>query len=451
MVHFLVTLLSALPFAGALELPSIHAKVSSSAIPASSTWWAQVGDRVFYAPPTSLLGLSQNVSDYYYVMGSKAALTDAMKEHVVGSQGRWHIMHLPKGPSMLQMSEASRSGSRRSSLSAFQRLKSGTKLSEGFPLYELSADYQYPLDDDGATMEKAAMAFITPESIMDYLTQLTEFPTRSYQNVEESHKVESFLKQQFEDMSLGTCFLNFKSGERELTNVVAHIPGTSSDSVTIGAHYDSRPFEGSAPGAEDNGSGVAALLAIAKALKSSEIKPKKTVYLVAFAGEEPGMLGSKNFASALKSESLPPECTFAKGANLLQKQRTQKRQVTKSHAVHRAIIMDEIGWPSPKLSEHTVNLESYTSLGHNVMEHLRHSSADHNGDSLVVVHNAAPFGSDHMSFLDLGLEGVLTINGDDEAYPNYHQSTDTIQNVNGDFMTKIAKMNLGGLLRMAMM
>lgn len=43
------------------------------------------------------------------------------------------------------------------------------------------------------------------------------------------------------------------------TDVVAFLPGTEMGTVTVGGHYDSRPFVGSAPGAVDNGSGASAV------------------------------------------------------------------------------------------------------------------------------------------------------------------------------------------------
>jgi Zn-dependent M28 family amino/carboxypeptidase len=361
-------------------------------------------------------------------------------------------MHLPKGPSMLEVSQRvsqqSRSGDRRSALSAIKQLKSGTVLSSEFPAYTLKEDYVHPLDEAGQELEKAAVADVTPESTMDFLTKITQFPTRSYSNSAASDKVEHFLKDELEGMGLHTCFHSFAGGATQLTNIVAHLPGKEPGSVTVGAHYDSRPFDGKAPGAEDNGSGLASMLALAKAFTSNKVAPKRSVYFVAFAGEEPGLLGSKAFADALHSEALPSECS-ANGEAFLQIQKSgQKRRTAESG--HRAIIMDEIGWLSPKLTKPTVNLESYDGLGSKVMQHLRQSTMLHNGDSMDVVHNANPFGSDHMSFLDLNMEAALTINGDDEAYPNYHQSTDTIDNVNGDYMAKIAKMNMGGLMRMCM-
>ena len=50
---------------------------------------------------------------------------------------------------------------------------------------------------------------------------------------------------------------------------------------------------------------------------------------------------------------------------------------------------------------------------------------------------------------NIGHKSVLTIQGDDEAYPDYHKESDVIENVDLDYATKIIKMNMGGLLRMA--
>ena len=79
--------------------------------------------------------------------------------------------------------------------------------------------------------------------------------------------------------------------------------------VLLSAHYDSRGSFGStrAPGANDDGSGVTHLLAIARAIKSNGVTFKSNVELVAFAGEEQGLLGSKAYARALFSLlSRPP-------------------------------------------------------------------------------------------------------------------------------------------------
>jgi hypothetical protein len=395
-----------------------------------------------------MLGLSQNVSNYYYAAGSKDALTDDMKKHCVGSHGVYHIFHLPSGPSMLELSH--QIGDRRGSLSKVHQLEHGMKLEEGYPVYELDASYQNPLDQAGQDLEKAGVELITPKSTMDYLTELTAFPTRSYSNATASDQVEHWLKGEFEKLGMTTCFHEFNNGGQQLVNVVGFVPGRTQQSVTVGAHYDSRPFDGMAPGAEDNGSGVASLLAMARAFMKTKVAPKHSVYFVAFAGEEPGLIGSQHFATSLRAggTDFPEECRGQSASSFLQsKERRAKGNPT---FMHRAIIMDEIGWKSEKLSKYTVNLETTDELGTNVMNHLRHASNDHNGDDLEVVHNAHPYGSDHMSFLDNNMEAALTINGDDEAYPFYHRSDDTINNVSPKLLSKISKMNYGGLMRMCM-
>jgi Zn-dependent M28 family amino/carboxypeptidase len=69
---------------------------------------------------------------------------------------------------------------------------------------------------------------------------------------------------------------------RACPNIEAEIRGTSNDVVLIGAHYDS--VDG-APGANDNATGVAGVLALARRFAGKH--PEKTIRFVAFVNEEP--------------------------------------------------------------------------------------------------------------------------------------------------------------------
>lgn len=447
----LIALASVSVAAQAVQLPSIHVPENARGDQAVSllatsqaTWWARVGDRVYTSPPSSSPGLSQRVGDYYYAIGSDSALTDEMKAHRVGGEGRWHVFHLPEGPSLLQTNGA---GDRRSVLSSLVQLSSGVVLKDDpFPQYEKSGDYKNPLSAAAQQLENTAAGTITAQEVESYLSGLTgggsSANTRSWTNPDASKSAEDFLQKQFQDLGLTSCLHVFHQGGKELVNVVALLPGKSLDSVTVGAHYDSRPFDGAAPGAEDNGSGVAALLAIAKAFSESGVKPVRNVYFVAFAAEEPGLWGSDAFASELAGGEggIPAQCRIS--PSFLQQARVAR------NTSHEAIIMDEVGWRSPKYSTPTVNLESF-DWSREVMEHLADASQTHNGQALAIVHNNAPFGSDHMSFLNRGMKAVLTINADDEGYPNYHKSSDTISNVTPEYAAQIAKMVFGGALRIA--
>lgn len=95
--------------------------------------------------------------------------------------------------------------------------------------------------------------------------------------------------------------------EQEVVNVVGVLEGTDknlkNEFVIIGAHLDHVGQQNNMiyfPGANDNASGSAAVLEIARAFINSGIKPKKSIAFVLFASEEQGLYGSKYY-----SENLP--------------------------------------------------------------------------------------------------------------------------------------------------
>ena len=97
-----------------------------------------------------------------------------------------------------------------------------------------------------------------------------------------------------------------KSETKWTQNVVAIWEGSDpvlkNEMVAIGAHYDHVGVNENAPGpdkiwngADDDGSGTVAVLAIAEALAKSKIRPKRSVLFVWHAGEEKGLWGSEYF------------------------------------------------------------------------------------------------------------------------------------------------------------
>ena len=79
---------------------------------------------------------------------------------------------------------------------------------------------------------------------------------------------------------------------KTVTNVVAALAGTTDEIVVVGAHYDTVP---GAPGADDNTSGVAALLELARSFAGA--KPRRTLRFVAFANEEPPYFWTERMGS----------------------------------------------------------------------------------------------------------------------------------------------------------
>src|SRR5206468_11856693 len=101
----------------------------------------------------------------------------------------------------------------------------------------------------------------------------------------------------------------------ELKNVVAVLPGKSPRRVYVSGHYDSvaRQPEGRfdwskpdnvAPGADDDGSGTALVMELARVFAESGIDFDATLVFVAFAGEEQGLVGAKLHAQKVAAEKL---------------------------------------------------------------------------------------------------------------------------------------------------
>ena len=159
----------------------------------------------------------------------------------------------------------------------------------------------------------------------------------------------------------------------------------------MSAHLDSINLEGNAaspaPGADDDGSGSAGVVEIARALKNHQGRHDLT--LVLFGGEEQGLLGSKSYVAAL---------TPAARARI------------------RAVVhMDMIGSlnsPAP-----SVLLEG-AALSQAVIDGLVAAASTYTG--LDVQTSLNPFNSDHVSFIRKNVPAVLTIEGTDDANHAIH-------------------------------
>ena len=95
------------------------------------------------------------------------------------------------------------------------------------------------------------------------------------------------------EMDTRTTFLMNDSTEN---NVVAEIPGTDKDLkdelVIMGAHMDSWH---ASTGTTDNGTGVAIMMEAVRILKAIDAKPRRTIRIVLWSGEEQGLLGSRAY------------------------------------------------------------------------------------------------------------------------------------------------------------
>lgn len=205
-------------------------------------------------------------------------------------------------------------------------------------------------------------------------------------------------------------------GGRATLNIIADKPGTAPDGerqlVYVVAHLDSINEAGGvnapAPGADDNASGSAGVLEIARVLAATTAR--HDLRLVLFGGEEQGLHGSRIHV-----------------ANLAGADRTRITMV---------VNMDMIG--RLNTAAPSVLLEG-AAVSQHVIDAL--AQAAHDTSDLEVFVSLEPFASDHVSFINAGLPAVLTIEGEDQLNTDEHTPRDTLDGLQVAVAMNILRMN----------
>jgi len=197
-------------------------------------------------------------------------------------------------------------------------------------------------------------------------------------------------------------------------NVVCDVPGRRDpgEQYLVVAHYDSISEEPErlAPGADDNGSGVVAALATARALADANLE--RTVRLVLFAGEEQGLVGSRDYARRAKG----------RGDDV--------------RAVWNVDMAGYVG-DGPRDAKLIYKEDSrwmYTAAARASRLYV---------PELVLAgeNNAFQANSDHYSFWQQGYAATyLHEDADQGGYPHYHKTTDTMDHLDMAFVAANARL-----------
>lgn len=198
-------------------------------------------------------------------------------------------------------------------------------------------------------------------------------------------------------------------------NIIADKAGIGPDPrkiVLVVAHLDSVNHEdgafGAAPGADDNASGSAGALEIARVLK--EHTGARDLRLILFGGEEQGLFGSKNYVNGLS--------------------------IDERSRIGAVVNMDMIGTlnrPPPSV------LIEGAPVSQDIIDGLTNAAAVYT--SLDVEVSLNYWGSDHAPFIDAGLPAVLTIEGADQININEHTARDTPDRIDIGMALEILRMN----------
>jgi len=162
---------------------------------------------------------------------------------------------------------------------------------------DLPADEIPDSDEEEAPPDRCqieqVVAAVSTDRIRETLADLTALPGRSGYDGQQAAL--ALLQGRLDELGVSSSALEYSSGGNTFSNLEVTIPGGSlaSEIYAAGAHYDA--VSGS-PGADDDGSGTAAIVEIARVLSGCSYA--RTIKLLLFSNEESGTLGSSAYASA---------------------------------------------------------------------------------------------------------------------------------------------------------
>jgi Zn-dependent M28 family amino/carboxypeptidase len=150
----------------------------------------------------------------------------------------------------------------------------------------------------------------TPSYLRTVVTKLSrEIGIRSYQDYDRLERTVEYISAELSSFGYQVTTQSFKFAGHTYQNIIAELTGTvlPGQVLVVGAHYDTVR---TTPGADDNASGVAGLLGLARFFANRPLQ--KTVRFVAFPLEEPPAYRSKNmgsyhYAASLKKASAQVE------------------------------------------------------------------------------------------------------------------------------------------------
>ena len=261
---------------------------------------------------------------------------------------------------------------------------------------------------------------VNPENVRYYIQTLQDFETR-FLLANTLDAVAEWIKNQF--LLMGYTDVVIDSFQYQGTwqkNVIATLQGIYEPEVynIVGGHHDSYSSGNPmvfAPGADDNASGTAAVLEIARVIKQNNYQPESTIKFITFGAEEYGLWGSYDYAHK----------AFLAGMNI---------KIMINH--------DMISHTYYPANQSEVDINRYSGF-----EYLRDLAFNciANYSVLSPVNGSLnSSGSDSYSFWELGFPAVYF--EENNFSPYYHSPADTIGNYDMEYCAEVIKSSCATLL-----
>lgn len=282
-----------------------------------------------------------------------------------------------------------------------------------------SADaHQQPYDPRIGQM----IATVSQGLLSDRIRGLEAFQTR-YASTSNCEAAGTSVHSYFSQLGLETesDHFTFTVNNYATSNIIATIPGQVEPdrTVIVCAHYDSTSTQPQthAPGADDNASGTAAVMEMARVLAGYQFD--YTIKLIAFSAEEWGLYGSRHYAQAARQ---------------------------RGEQIIGVVNLDMIAYPDFQPEELDIIVDGQSEwLGNKYVA----SASTYAPLPIITATNPSARGSDHSPFWDAAYSALLGIEDTPVRNPYYHKTTDTFETLDMAFATAVTRASLAAVAELA--
>ena len=266
---------------------------------------------------------------------------------------------------------------------------------------------------------------------VQYLTNIK--PARQAFNPAGIEQAATYIYQEFKKVSDRVSYQEFKVNGQTYKNVICTLGPPTGERIILGAHYD---VCGNQPGADDNASGVAGLLELARLLHAEEKKLKFRIDLVSYCLEEPPFFKTESMGSAVHAKSLKKEGVVVNAMVCLEmigyfseEKESQRYPVPAMNTIYpdKANFISVVG-----------DLNQNQLVAHVKKYMLAGSAIDVQSLNAPSSIPGVDF-SDHLNYWANGYPAVMITNTSFYRNPHYHQESDTIDTLDFAKMAEVVK------------
>lgn len=262
------------------------------------------------------------------------------------------------------------------------------------------------------------------------VTAIASYP-HNYVSYDELLKVTDYIEGELATTTPNVERQNYSAQSQTFSNLIAEVPGQRhpDEIIVVGAHYDSVV---GVPGANDNGSGVAAVLALARHF--AQQPSDRTLRFIAFANEEPPFFWTENMGSLVYAKRAKEQGDNVVG--MLSLETMGYFDDAPGSQRYPIGILDRIYPIQGNFISFVGNLAS-SDWVRQVVKQFR-QVAQFPSEGAILPNAVAGAGwSDHWSFWQQGYPALMVTDTAPYRYPHYHTPEDTPDKLDYEHLARV--------------